>query len=159
MDVSALGIGCNSASTNGTLEVTGTWTANDDGTYQDDTTTRGEVQVELASECLEVAGTPITCDRLPGPLAAFGLSSVVCSDAADGGCTCAATVEQTGGLALVSFDGSTSGTYTVAGDVVTMTNELGDADYGYCVSGQTLSIGLLSAGTTGVAHGQILLEK
>src|SRR5215831_1249994 len=48
VDLTLVGAGCPSAPVTGSLQVTGTWTANADGTYMDDTTTTGQEQLTLA---------------------------------------------------------------------------------------------------------------
>ena len=57
--------------------------------------------------------------------------TVTCTDAAGGGCTCSATVDQTGGIGVPSADPQTSGNYTATGNVVTAD---GTAKYSYCVA-------------------------
>ena len=114
-DLSGFGLDCTSAPVTGSLRVTGTWTASSDGKYTDNTTTSGDAQLELPPECLRVSGTTTTCERLGGSLQALGYASLTCTDnSASGGCTCSATVQQAGGLALVSIDASTTGTYTTS---------------------------------------------
>jgi hypothetical protein len=68
-DMTGFGLGCTAAPVTGTLEVTGAWTANADGTFIDQTTTSGDSQIELPPACLNVSGTTTTCDRLGGALA------------------------------------------------------------------------------------------
>src|SRR5438045_2418570 len=50
------GTTCPSIPVQGSLQVSGTWTANPDGTYTDDTTTTGTEQLALASGCLSFSG-------------------------------------------------------------------------------------------------------
>jgi hypothetical protein len=144
----------------GTLQVTGMFTANSDGTYTDSTTTSGMETISLAAECQFLSGTTFTCDRLGGPMQTYGYSMVTCVDAASGsGCTCAATVDQSGGMALVSTDASPSGTYASANNVVTTTSGQDSTQYPYCASGSTLTLSLQGAGKTGTVTGTVVLQK
>ena len=159
-DISGFGLGCTSAPVRGTLEVTGTWSARADGTFTDDTTTTGDSQIELPAECLNVSGTITTCDRLGGALQALGYASVTCADAASGGgCTCAATADQAGGLAMLTVGAASSGTYTSANDTVTTSAGSNNNTYAYCVSGSTLVMTPQTTGTTGALTGTIVLVK
>ena len=135
LDITVAGLDpntCKNATITGALQVTGTWTANANGTYIDRTTTSGDAQIQLLQGCLQVTGTTITCERISGPLTSLGFDSVSCAPAAGGGCNCAATIRQTGGLGLLSGDPQTSGTYTTSGNVITADDT---AQYSYCVSG------------------------
>jgi hypothetical protein len=51
LDLALVGAGCPSAPVTGSLQVTGTWTANADGTYSDDTLTSGSEQFTLGPSC------------------------------------------------------------------------------------------------------------
>lgn len=158
-DMTGFGLGCTQAPIAGTLEVSGTWTANADGTFMDQTTTSGDSQIDLPPGCLNVSGTTTTCDRLGGAIQALGYSLVTCVDAASGGgCTCSATAEQTGGLAMLAFGAATSGTYTTADSVLTTTAS-GNNSYAYCVTGSTLVMTPQSPGRTGTLAGTIVLVK
>ncbi len=148
LDLSNLGLGCASALVTGSLRVTGTWTANGNGTYSDNTTTTGTEIVELPTECLNVSGTRTTCERIGAPLSAVGFASVNCTtNPATGGCTCPATIDQAGGIGVAPMYPSASGTYTTAGSVLTIT--AGEQEYSYCVSGTTLTMTPQSVGRTG----------
>jgi hypothetical protein len=160
VDISGFGLGCTAAPVTGRLAVTGTWTANADGTFTDETTTSGDSQLELPPECLNVSGTITTCDRLGGALQALGYAEVTCADAASGGgCTCAARVEQAGGLALLTVGAASNGRYTSANDVLTTTAGSDSRAYAYCVSGDTLVLTPQATGTTGLLTGTIVLVK
>jgi hypothetical protein len=135
-DLSSLGIGCTSGTLTGSLQVTGTWTANSNGTYSDNTTTSGDEQLTLPASCLNVSGTTTNCEGLAGVIQSLGYDSISCKAAASGGCTCSATIRQSGGLGLVSSDPSTNGNYATSSNAVT-TN--GGAKYSYCVSGSTMT--------------------
>jgi Alpha-L-arabinofuranosidase B, catalytic len=155
VDISGIGVGCKSAKVTGALTVTGSWTANADGTYTDKTTTSGTETLELPVECLSFSGLTITCDGLNGPMAGVGYSEVSCGPAATGGgCTCAAKVQQTGGIGVVSVDPQKSGNYKTDANVLTSD---GTTKYPYCVSGSTLT--LSAATTTPITTGSIVLQN
>ena len=138
MDMRNFGLGCDTAQVTGSLDVTGTFTANADGTYTDNTTTSGTHQLALPATCLEVSGTRTSCGRIAGPLASVGYSSITCQDAASGeGCDCTATLAQTAGVGLILGFPATSGNYTTSGNALTLAD---DKTYSYCVSGNTLTL-------------------
>jgi hypothetical protein len=159
-NVAGFGLGCTGAPVTGMLEVSGTWTANADGTFTDQTTTTGSSQLELPPECLSISGTVTTCNRLGGPLQSLGYASVTCVDAASGGgCTCAATVDQAGGLAMLAFGAASSGTYTTANNVLSASGGSNANDYAYCVSGNQMVMTPQATGTTGTLTGTIVFAK
>jgi len=135
--------------------VTGTWTANADGTYTDDTTTSGNVQFSLAKACLVISSTPTTCEKIGSIFEALGYPST-CTSAADGGCTCYGTVHQSGGLGLASGAPSTSGNYKTSSNEITLTDS-GDVKYSFCASGDKLTVTPQSMGAT--LTGTIVLQK
>lgn len=158
-DMTGFGLGCTTAPVTGMLAVSGTWTANPDGTFMDQTTTSGDSQIELPPACLNVSGTTTTCDRLGGALQALGYSLVTCIDATSGGgCTCTATADQTGGLAMVAFGPPQSGTYMTANNVMT-TSANSTTEYAYCVTGNTMVVTPQTTGKTGTLAGTIVLMK
>jgi hypothetical protein len=154
LDMSVFGLNCAPAPVTGSLRVTGTWIAKSNGTYSDNTTTSGSETFTLAASCLQISGTTITCDRLDPLLASGGYDAVSCTPAAGGGCTCSATVKQTGWAGAVSFDASTSGTYYIAGNVVTLDDE---AKYSYCVSGSKMT--WTPQSTSPTTTGTIVFQK
>jgi len=155
VDVAGFGLGCSSAPVTGSLQVTGTWTANADGTLSDNTTTSGSEQLALPAECLNVSGTTTTCSRIVGPLSSLGYSSVDCTEAASGGCDCTGTVEQAGGIGWPSTYASATGNYTTADNVITVTS--GSLSYSYCVSANTLT--LTPQNTSATTTGTVVLQK
>lgn len=157
-NMSGFGLGCTAAPVTGTLRVTGTWTANADGTFTDGTTTAGDSQIQLPPECLNVSGTTTTCDRLDGALQALGYASVTCADAASGGCTCTATVRQTGGMAFVVLGAPASGMYTAANEVVAIAGR-NPREYSYCVAGSTLTLTPQGMSSAGTLSGTIVFQK
>lgn len=130
------GTTCPAIPVQGSLHVSGTWTANPDGTYVDDTTTTGTEQLALGSGCLSFSGTSLTCDQVSGAVQVMGYSSVTCTSAAGGGCSCSATIAQHGGLGWVSPDPQTTGTFTADDGAVTLD---GHSPYASCASGTKMT--------------------
>jgi non-reducing end alpha-L-arabinofuranosidase len=154
MDPSMFGLTCTSASvTGGTLQVSGTWTANADGTYADNTTTSGSEKFTLPPECLQLSGTTTTCDGVAGPLRA-AFSDVTCTSAG-GGCDCTGTVQQSGGMGLVTAGAPTSGSYTPSGNTITLTGGFNGLKYSYCVSGNTITLTPQDTATSGTVVAQM----
>jgi hypothetical protein len=160
LDVSKTGMGCGSAPlVVGTMEVSGTWTLNADGTYVDNTTTSGTAKFELDSGCLSVSSTTVTCPKLGRALPVAGFTSGTCvANAATGGCSCDAVIQQSGGLGVVSSSAAASGTYTAAGTVLTATAGGFNEQYGYCVAGSALTV-TVPAGKGGTVAGGVILQK
>jgi non-reducing end alpha-L-arabinofuranosidase len=157
LDLSLFGAGCATAPVSGDLAVTGTWTANADGTYTDQTTTTGTQQITLDASCLVISSTKVNCAGAAGLLSSVGYQSLTCLAAAGGGCNCTATVHQTGNLGVVSPAPSTSGNHAVAGSVLSLTGDSGNTAYGYCASGSTLTV--TPQGTNPPVSGTIVLQK
>jgi hypothetical protein len=135
-DASGLGIGCSSVAVSGSLQVTGTWTANTDGTYTDGLTWLGEQQLDMGPICFMMGDPRINdCARIVGAVTALGYfegleySSLDCegTDPTESGCTCTGTVEQN--------QNSEVGTFTVTAGVVTTS---GGLEFSYCRSGDTM---------------------
>jgi hypothetical protein len=157
LDLSLVGAGCPSAPVTGSLTVTGTFTANADGTYNDDTITTGDEQFTLGPSCLVISSTPVTCDGAAGIIKNLGYSTLTCTPAAGGGCNCSGTARQTGGLGVLSVAPSTNSNYTTSGSVVTISNDGGDVRYSFCVSGNTLTV--TPQITSPTMAGTIVLQK
>jgi hypothetical protein len=153
-DISLFGLGCTRARVAGSLQVIGAWLAMANGTYSDKTTTTGSVQYSLAETCIMFSGTRVTCDNLSVIFGVMGDSAATCTDAADGGCTCVATIKQTGGMGTAASDPMTSGTYKTSGDVLTFD---GENRYPYCVSGSQLTMAPRSPALP--TTGAIVLQK
>ena len=158
VNMAGFGLSCTAAPVTGTLEVSGAWTANLDGTFKDTTTTSGESEIQLPPECLNISGTTTTCDRLDGALQALGYATVTCADAASGGCTCTGTVQQTGGMGFVVLGAPAAGSYTTANNVITTAGR-NPRDYSYCVSGNRLTVTPQGVSNTGSLTGTIVFEK
>jgi hypothetical protein len=160
LDMTRLGIGCTFAPVQGgSLTVTGTWTARSDGTFEDNTITKGTIDFTLEAKCLQVSGTNTTCQGIPRALAVTGFT-VTCADAADGGCNCSGSqTGQSGGMGVPLVFPSTVGDYTTSGN--TLTASLGgpySTPYSYCVSGNTLTMTPQPTGGPTYA-GTIVLER
>jgi len=159
-DLGGLGIGCEEAPASGELDVTGNWTVGADGTFSDNTTTTGEVKLELEPECLDVSGTVTTCDRVGAPLASAGFTTVTCvdSETTEGGCTCTCTVDQSGGTAYVSFNATTEGTHASADNTFTVSG-IDDIDYSYCVDGNFMMVTPTTTNIIGTTNGTVVFQK
>jgi hypothetical protein len=154
MDIAVLGLGCTSAAVTGSLTVTGTWTAYSNGTYLDGTTTVGDEHLTLPASCLQISGTTTTCERVAPVLQSLGYAVTMCTSAASGGCTCSATVNQTGWMGVVNLGATTRGQYTTSGTEVTLDNE---ARYSFCVPGNQLN--MTPQGTSPTTAGTVVLQK
>jgi hypothetical protein len=160
LDMESLGLGCTTAPTSGSMTVTGTLTLNVDGTISDATNTLGQQQVDLPASCLDVSGTHTTCDRVGAPLSGLGFASAACTDdAVTGGCSCPAVIDQIGGAALISLRPMKDANYTVADNVITVSNGRVETQYAYCVSGSALIMSPVSVTKAGTLTGTIVLQK
>jgi hypothetical protein len=117
--------------------VTGTWTANKDGTYTDGTTTTGTLTFPLADSCLTISSVATPCAKIGSIFTALGWAKADCSNNASGKCNCSVTANQPGGIGVVTPWASNDGAYTKSGSGLN-TDE--HADYSYCVSGTTLTL-------------------
>jgi hypothetical protein len=120
----------------------------------DNTTTSGTEQFSLPASCLMVSGTTTTCDRIASVVASLGYDSVGCTSAVGGGCTCSATVRQTGGCGVVSFDPQVTGFYQTSGNVLTLDYQ---STYSYCVSGNRMT--WAPQGTSPTTTGSVVFQK
>ncbi|HEY7372487.1 MAG TPA: hypothetical protein VIF57_10040, partial [Polyangia bacterium] len=125
---------CTGVSISGSLSVSGTFTANANGTYTDGTTTTGQPRLDLVAGCLMLSGTKIDCGGVQRTIA-----GATCTSASNGGCTCTLAVNQTGGIGVISNGPSRSDSYRTAGNVVTLTTDAGDENYAYCVAGNQMT--------------------
>ncbi|MGD0835508.1 MAG: arabinofuranosidase catalytic domain-containing protein [Polyangia bacterium] len=133
------GLTCPTVQVTGSLQVTGTWTANSDTTFTDNTTTTGSEQITLPAGCLLLSGTTTTCAKIVQEMRST-YDTVSCTDATGGGCTCSATVNQQGEMGLVvgSAAAQTSGNYTTSSN--TIANSGDSNTYSYCVANNTLTV-------------------
>ncbi len=158
LDLAAIGAGCASAVVTGSLQVTGTLTLKSDGTYQDDTTTTGQEQFALAKSCLVISSTQTDCPGAASIIQSIGYQSLTCTSAAGGGCTCMGTVHQTGGFGVLSLAPPTSNMYSTAGNVLTLSGDIGDVTYSYCASGGT-TLTVTPSNADPAVSGTIVLQK
>jgi hypothetical protein len=157
LDLTPIGLGCAFVQVTGSLQVGGTWAAKSDGTqgtYADDTTTWGRLQLTLPASCLSMSGTATTCDGVAPLIRALGYTEVSCTSSAEGGCACTADVRQAGGMGLLSDDPQTSGQFRAVGGLLSTD---GNTRYFYCSSGNTLTVSPL--GLDPSVTGSIVLQQ
>lgn len=136
LDLSIIGAGCPSAAVRGSLTATGTFTANANGTYADDTSTSGEEHFDLDPSCLVISSTQTDCAGAANIISSLGYSTVTCAPVSAGGCACSATIKQSGGPGLVSVFATPNGNYVTEGTQLTLDAQM---PYAYCVSGNTMT--------------------
>ena len=162
VDLTPLGISCTVGTIKGSFQVTGTWTATSDGTtstYADNTHTSGTAQLELPAECHNVSGTTTTCVDLARGISNLGYTGTCSDNSTTGGCTCPLTAAQDGWMGTVSPNASTGADYTIASNVITVTDGRNHtAPYQYCVATNTLTVTPQST-KYGTAAGTIVLQK
>lgn len=160
-DLGDLGIGCKTAAATGKIAVTGNLTLGADGMLSDNTTTTGEVVMELEAACLEVSGTVTQCDRLASPLSAAGFADIACVDSTTttGGCTCTGKLMQMGSLGWLAFDPPKMGTYKTASNVLTLTTSQKSLDYNYCVEGSFMKVTPSTKTMLGQVAGTVVFQK
>lgn len=160
VDMMGFGLGCTDSPVSGDLAVTGTLTFGADGSVTDETTTTGNQNLALLASCLDVSGTITTCDRVSAPLSSLGFADVECTpDETTGGCSCPATVDQSSGMAMISFDAIDTGDYTAADNVLTITDGRNETQYTYCVEGDVLTISPQTVRATGPVGGTIVFAR
>jgi hypothetical protein len=150
MDISLGSFGCHSAPVTGTLTTTGTFTANGDGTFVDNTTTTGSATVPLAKECLSISSVARQCSEMGTNFRSIGWTTGTCVDT-NGQCNCTLTANEPGGLGTISDAATAMGRYSTSG--TTLTTE--DLTFPYCATGNTLTVTPQLSGLTGT----ILLTK
>src|SRR4051812_10424763 len=137
MDVVFASLGCMTVPVTGSLHVTGTWTANTDGTYTDNTVTTGSITFPLAPACLSVSSVNVECSRAAGAIAALGWTNTTCSTDSGGHCSCSASATQNAGIGVISPWAMPNGNYTTSAAGL---NVDAMVDYSYCTSGSTLTL-------------------
>lgn len=134
LDTSLLSLGCSSVPISGSIETKGTFIANADGTYSDQTTTTANATITLAPACLSVSSVSVGCDRIGSIFIAAGWDTADCTASNDGGCSCALATEQQAGMgAVVPFTDAT-GTYKTSGNTLTVSS----TSYSYCAAPDSL---------------------
>jgi hypothetical protein len=154
MDVVLASLGCQKVPVIGSLQVTGTWTANADGTYTDNTVTTGSITFPLAPACLSVSSVQVECSKAAGAISALGWKNTTCSTDTAGHCSCTASVTQNAGIGVISPWPMTTGNYTTSGSGLTVDEMV---DYSYCTSGNTLT--LTPKPTFSPMSGTVVLQK
>ena len=144
---------CTNVAISGSLSVTGSFTVNADGSYQDMTTTTGSPKLDLGAGCLKLSGTMVDCGGIQRTIAGS-----TCTSAASGGCTCTLALDQMGGIGVISAGPSKSDAYTISGNNITLATDAGDEKYAYCVAGSKMtwtpqSINLPIMGTIVLTNG------
>ena len=155
VDVQALfGLTCTSGTVTGTLQVSGTWTANADGTFTDSTMTTGTEQLNLGADCKTLSAAQVTCDRIGSVIAGGYYDTVTCVDSPSGGCTCNGTVKQSGSIGIATTSPNTNGSFTTANNAISITSD--NTSYSYCVAGNQLTLTPQGSPT---AMGTIVLQN
>jgi hypothetical protein len=158
LDIHTIGLGCTTADIAGALEVRGQVEFFDDGRFLDETTTVGDVAMRLAPECLEISGTPVTCEAIGGPLTSLGFSSVGCLDAPNGDCLCGGQVNQMGGMAQITPEAALNGEYSAIDETLTLTSA-SPLSYSYCVRDETLLVTPAVHSGIQTTHGTVELDR
>ena len=135
MDVSLLSLACPTVPVTGSIATTGTFVANSDGTYTDNTRTTGSASFPLDAKCLSISSVDVTCEKAGSVFSAMGWTTTNCTDTG-GKCNCTLGVDQPGGFGMVSGLIKAKGSYSTAAN--TLTTE--DVNYGYCTAGETLTV-------------------
>lgn len=135
MDVFLTSLACATVPVTGYLETTGTFTANANGTYTDNTVTTGSVTFPLDASCLAISGVDVECNRVGSIFSAVGWKTASCTGTG-GSCSCSLSTEQEGGMGVVLPYTEPTGPYSVSGTTLTASN----ATYSYCTSGDTLTV-------------------
>jgi len=151
---STFGLTCPAGQITGSLQVTGTWTANANGTFTDATMTTGTERLELPAACLLLSGTTVTCERIGSVMDGGYFDTASCVDSASGGCTCTGVVKQKGTMGLVTSGPNTEGNFTTASNTITITQD--STKYSYCVAGNKLTVTPQSTGPS--ITGTIVLQ-
>jgi hypothetical protein len=161
VDLSGLGLGCASGTTlSGALVVSGTWEADAQGTFWDNTTTQGVHEFKLPKACFDVAVTG-SCASVGTPLrAALGYATAECMDDMErGGCICTATIHQEGGMAEVSPDPIQTGSYTTQGTTLTTSISGVTRTFQHCALESALELTIPTPGKIGQVEGSLLLQR
>ena len=113
----------------------------------------------MPEACLDV-GLVADCASLERPFTNTTYATTECVDAPEtGGCRCTGTFDQKGGLAAISAGPFEMGSYSVAGNRLTLGATESGTPYDYCVMGDALVATLPVASTAGEVVGSIVLQK
>jgi non-reducing end alpha-L-arabinofuranosidase len=144
MDVSILSLACPTVPVTGSLSTSGTFVANADGTYTDNTRTTGSATFPLAASCLSVSSVPVACAKTSDLFKVLGWTTSVCTDT-NGQCNCSLSVDRPGGIGFVSDIGVPHGNFTTSNNTL----KTDDLSYSYCASGDTLKLTPVLSGVAG----------
>jgi len=144
MDVSLGSLACKTVPAVGTLQTTGTFVANADGTYVDNTTTTGSVTFPLSPSCLAISSVAVTCEKAGTIFPPLGWTTGACTST-NGQCNCSFTTTQHGGPGFIVPYNEPKASYTASGNDLAI-----DAlKYSYCAAGDTLTVTPKMAALTG----------
>lgn len=141
-NIEGISLGCLTVGVTGSVQVSGSWTANADGTYTDQTVTKGQETLTLGAKCLQVSGTTTTCEQLSGTIQGLGYETLSCVSATGGGCSCVGTINHPSGVGLLSGDSMASGNYTAADNAITIGEDgltQQPLKFSYCASNGEMS--------------------
>ena len=144
MDVTLASLGCSTVPVVGSLTTTGTFVANADGTFTDNTRTTGSATFPLARACLSISSVERTCEQISSIFQAVGWTTSTCTTT-NGQCNCSVTADQPGGLGTLSEVETTKGQYSTSGNLLTTD----DTVTPYCVSGEQLTVAPTFPGLSG----------
>jgi hypothetical protein len=153
LDVTMGSLGCKTIPVTGSLDVTGTWIANADGSYKDSTTTKGVMTAPLDPSCLSVSSVPVKCVDMGAAFNTLGWTSTTCSESG-GKCSCKAETTLPGGLGVPTVYASDSGNYVASGSGLKVDEQV---EYSTCVEGSKLT--LTPKPTILPIKGTIVLQK
>jgi hypothetical protein len=90
----------------------------------------------------------------------LGYDTVECADNLEtNGCTCTATFDQQGGLAVISTSPLATGTYSAAGDLLTTRQAGIETSYGYCARDDAMVLTVTAPSPVGQVVGAIVLQR
>jgi len=136
VDLSLIGLSCSKVAATGTVIAQGNLRFDGSGFYADDTRTMGTETLTLPAACMNFSGTRITCPTVAPLLTLVGYASADCKNRPDGGCDCAAVVNQRGSLGYVGPNlSSLRGSYAASFAKVVFD---GQRPYPFCASADKL---------------------
>jgi hypothetical protein len=150
LDVSLLSLACPTVPITGSIGTTGTFVANADGTYTDNTRTTGSATFPVDEACLSISSVAVTCEKAGSVFSALGWTTTTCTET-NKKCNCTLGVDQAGGMGFVSGQVAAQGSYTAAGNTL----KPGDLSYSYCTAGDTLTV----TPQTSALSGTVVLTK
>lgn len=160
LDAFEANLGCRYAETiSGGLEVSGSWTADASGLFWDRTVTKGTHDFWLPASCMD-GFLATDCESISRLVLSLGYATAECADEPiEGGCICAGTFDQRGGLGMISRSPFQMGRYYVTGSRLSLDIEAFGTLYDYCVTGDGLIVTLPVASKVGEVVGSIVLQR